>query len=190
MAALNIGSQIKHLRNQRGLTLQEVSEVTGLSKPHLSQIENDLVSPPIATLLKISTALGVKISYFFQSSPTENRIVVVRKEDRYHVKHGSSVRELSDTVYNYELLAYPMVNKYMEPFIVEMKPRDVADLPYNNHRGEEFVFLLEGQMEFRCADQIIILNEGDSLYFDSGLPHAYRGIGGVAKLIAVLFSPA
>ena len=63
--ALDIGSQVRELRQRKGLTLQNVSDLTGLSKPLLSQIENNIASPPIATLLKISKALGVNIGYFF-----------------------------------------------------------------------------------------------------------------------------
>jgi len=188
VAALNLGSQIRQLRNQRGLTLQDVSELTGLSKPHLSQIENDLVSPPLATLIKISTALGVKIGYFFQDSKPETRIVVDRKKDHKNRDKGS--QKISDSGYNYDPLAYPMVNKFMEPFVIYMEDRKEKDLIYNNHRGEEFAFIIQGKAEIRCADQIVVLDEGDSVYFDSGLPHAYRGIDCTAQLLIIIYSPS
>lgn len=190
VAALNLGSQIRQLRNQRGLTLQEVSGLTGLSKPHLSQIENDLVSPPLATLIKISTALGVKIGYFFQDSKPETRLVIDRKEDRSKNTTDKSDKKITDSGYKYEPLAYPMVNKFMEPFVIYMEDRKEKDLVYNNHRGEEFAYIIKGKAEIRCADQIVILNEGDSVYFDSGLPHAYRGINGTAQLLIIIFSPS
>ena len=79
VAALNLGNKIRNLRKQRALTLQEVSDLTGLSKPLLSQIENNIAAPPIATLIKISTALGVKISHFFRDQEMNDRIVVVKK---------------------------------------------------------------------------------------------------------------
>ena len=78
VAALNIGFKVRTLRQKRGLTLKEVSELTGLSKPSLSQIENNISAPPIATLIKISSALGVKIGHFFQDTSLNCRIVVVR----------------------------------------------------------------------------------------------------------------
>jgi len=86
VAALNLGKKIRHLRNQQGLTLQVISDRTGLSKPLLSQIENNIAAPPIATLIKISRALGVNISHFFQEQAGEERIVVVRKNERLGVK--------------------------------------------------------------------------------------------------------
>jgi quercetin dioxygenase-like cupin family protein len=155
-----------------------------LSKPNLSQIENNLVTPPIATLLNIATALGVSIGHFFQVNNQESSIVVVRKEDRYGVVKGQHISHIG---YQYEPLAYPKVDKDMEPFIVHMEEREAEAIVFNNHRGQEFLYVLEGTLEFRCSDSVVILQEGDSLYFDSVVPHGYRGIGGPAKTLVVIY---
>jgi transcriptional regulator with XRE-family HTH domain len=186
VAALDIGSQIRKLRNRRELTLQDLANLSGLSKPNLSQIENNLVTPPIATLLKISTALGVPIGHFFQETAQESNIVVVRKEDRYGVAKGQHISHIG---YQYEPLAYPKADKCMEPFIVHMEERESDAIVYNNHRGEEFLYVIEGTLEFRCGDSTVTLREGDSLYFDSVVPHGYRGIGGPAKTLVVIYRP-
>lgn len=187
LASLDIGTQVRHLRKQRSLTLKDLSDLTGLSKPNLSQIENNVVTPPIATLLKISTALGVSIGHFFRKSAPDTSVVVVRKEDRYGIAKGPHISHIG---YQYEPLAYPKVDKNMEPFIVHMEERDAGDIVYNNHRGEEFLLVLDGILEFRCGDTVVQLEEGDSLYFDSGIPHGYRGVGGPAKTLVVIFKPA
>ena len=189
VAALNLGNKIRNLRKQRALTLQEVSDLTGLSKPLLSQIENNIAAPPIATLIKISTALGVKISHFFRDQEMNDRIVVVKKDERYSVKKLFHHKNESKVGYRWESLAYPMVGKQMEPFVVEIEPRDEDDLLYNDHKGEEFHFVINGKVEFRSADQAHLLEEGDSLYFDSSIPHALRGIGGVARSLIIIFAP-
>lgn len=186
LASLDIGNQIRKLRNRRELTLQDLAELTGLSKPNLSQIENNLVTPPIATLLRIATALGVAIGYFFQETNQASNVVVVRKADRYGVAKGPHISHIG---YQYEPLAYPKVDKCMEPFIVHMEERDADAIVYNNHRGEEFLFVLEGELEFHCGSSIVLLEEGDSLYFDSVVPHGYRGIGGTAKTLVVIYKP-
>ncbi len=186
VASLDIGSQVRALRNQRDLTLQDLAELTGLSKPNLSQIENNLVTPPIATLLKIATALGVAIGYFFRESSKPLNVVVTRKDDRSGVAKGPHISHIG---YTYEPLAYMKINKNMEPFVVEMEERKASEIVFNNHRGEEFLFVLDGQLEFRCGDDIIILDEGDSIYFDADIPHGYRGLSGSAKALAVIFRP-
>lgn len=188
VAALNLGNKIQNLRKQRVLTLQEVSNLTGLSKPLLSQIENNIAAPPIATLIKISTALGVKISHFFRDHEMGDRIVVVRKHERYSVKKLFHHKNESKVGYRWESLAYPMVGKQMEPFVVEIEPREEEDLLYNDHKGEEFHFVMYGIVEFRSSEQIHLLEKGDCIYFDSSIPHALRGINGVAKSLIVIFS--
>ena len=184
VASLDLGNQLRKLRKKRSLTLQDLSGLTGLSKPNLSQIENNIVTPPISTLLKISSALGVQIGHFFQQATPDSNVVVVRKEDRYGVVKGPHITDIG---YQYKPLAYPKVEKNMEPFIVHMEEREADDIVYNNHRGEEFLFVLKGQLEFICGETTVILQEGDSIYFESSTPHGYRGVGGTAKTLVVLY---
>lgn len=186
LASLDIGSQVRSLRNQRELTLQELSNLTGLSKPNLSQIENNIVTPPIATLLKIAGALGVPIGVFFQQNSQESSMVVVRKKDRYGIAKGPHISHIG---YQYEPLAYPMAEKNMEPFIVHIKQRPADDIVFNNHKGEEFVLVLDGELEFHYGGSLVVLYEGDSLYFDSAIAHGYRGIGGAVKALVVIYRP-
>lgn len=186
LASLDLGNQVRNLRNKRSLTLQDLADLTGLSKPNLSQIENNFVTPPIATLLKIATALGVPIGYFFQEAPQQRNMIVVRKEDRYGVVKGPHISHIG---YQYEPLAYPKIDKSMEPFIVVMEEREASDIVFNNHSGEEFLYVLDGKLEFCYGDNRVILEEGDSLYFDSIVPHGYRGIDGSARTLVVIYRP-
>jgi quercetin dioxygenase-like cupin family protein len=78
----------------------------------------------------------------------------------------------------------------MEPFIVEMEERAAESIVYNNHRGEEFLYVLEGTLEFHCREIVVVLNQGDSLYFDSIIPHGYRGINGPARTLVVIYKPS
>jgi transcriptional regulator with XRE-family HTH domain len=188
VAALNIGTKIRQLRLKRGLTLQAVSDRTGLSKPSLSQIENNSGAPPIATLIKISNALGVKIGYFFQDAPDQQRLVVVRREARQEIKKLNHSDRYARIGYRYESLAHPMVDKQMEPFIVEIDPCEIDEIHYNTHDGEEFIFVLNGRLEFRSPDQVIELAPEDSIYFDSSIPHGLRGIDGPTRVMVVVFT--
>ena len=186
--ALNLGGQIRQLRNQKRLTLQDVSDRSGLSKPLLSQIENSVTAPPIATLLKISRALGVHISHFFQEKTVEDRISVVRRSNRLQFRRHSD-RSIDSIGYRYEALTHPIADKHMEPFIVDIESRTEDDLVYFQHHGEEFLFVVGGTVEFRGKDKVVTLDVGDSLYFDSNISHALRGIGGSARVLAIIYSP-
>jgi len=171
---LHIGKKIRELRKKAGLVLQDLSNRTGLSKPLLSQIEKEVVSPPIATLLKISRALDINIGFFFQNHDPEERVVLVRKDESKVIDSRYFGREESG--YYYEALAYKKSKKYMEPFLVEFKRKKAEKLSYFSHEGEEFIYLLEGILEFRTENQQYILHPGDSLYFESSIPHAYRAL--------------
>jgi transcriptional regulator with XRE-family HTH domain len=171
---LHIGKKIRELRKQANLVLQDLSDRTGLSKPLLSQIEKEVVSPPIATLLKISMALNVNIGFFFQDDYPEEKVVLVRRDESKVMDSRYFGREESG--YYYEALAYKKSKKYMEPFLVEFKRMKAEKLSYFSHEGEEFIYLLEGTLEFRTENQQYILYPGDSLYFESSIPHAYRAL--------------
>lgn len=185
--AFNIGRKIRELRKAKALTLRDLSEATGLSKPLLSQIENEIVVPPISTLLKISRALEKDITFFFQEPNNDVRIAVVRTFERERLDTRKLGR--TDGGYSYEALAYKKSRKNMEPFLVEFERKDEKDMSFYRHEGEEFIFILEGSLEFRTTDEVHRLKQGDSLYFESDIPHAYRAVGKRnAKALAVVFS--
>jgi len=173
---LNLGQKIKTLRQRKGLSLQQMADKSSLSVPLLSQIESEVVAPPVATLLKISRALNVNIGYFFQEEESGKRAVIVRKNERKQVFRRIH-EDPSKVGYYYESLAYPKADKHMEPFQVQFEVKKKEDLIFFNHKGEEFVFVLEGQLECSYEDETFILDPGDSLYFDSGFPHAFRAVG-------------
>ena len=186
--ALKIGSKIRTLRKQKALTLKNLSTATGLSKPLLSQIENDIVVPPVSTLLKISRALGKDIAFFFQETQGDTKITLVRASER----ENPDARKLGGTAvgYQYATLAYKKNRKNMEPFFVEFQNSDEREMPFYRHEGEEFMFVLQGRLEFRTEEEVHELRAGDSLYFESDVPHAYRSLGNrKATAVVVLFSP-
>jgi transcriptional regulator with XRE-family HTH domain len=173
---LNLGQKIKNLRQKKGLTLQQVAEKASLSEPVLVQIEGEVVAPPVATLLKIARAMNVNIGYFFQDQDAEKRAVVVPKSDRKRVFRRIH-EDPSKVGYYYESLAYPKADKHMEPFHVTFEVKNKEDLIFFNHKGEEFIYVLEGQLEFNYENETYALGAGDSLYFDASVPHAFRAVG-------------
>ncbi|BCA78631.1 cupin domain-containing protein [Desulfuromonas sp. AOP6] len=185
---LQIGLKIRRMRQERRMTLQDLAEGTGLSKPLLSQIENEQVIPPLATLLRISKAFKVEIHTFFQEEGDTEKCILVRagesRQLRQWSKHGDP-----RPPYSYHSLAYGKKNRHLEPFVVEFEARQWRDDLQVNHDGEEFLFLLEGQLEFRYGDQVMQLNPGDSVYYDSSEPHGYIATTDLpTRAVAVLYS--
>ena len=175
-----ISQRIKDLRTQRNLTLSDLAKSTGFSKGLLSKIENNQVSPPIATLSTISKALGVRIGYFFKEDESGKRTAVFTKE----YKGIPVVQDGTKFGYTYEALAMDKVDKLMEPFLLTVKHGDEAN--YFQHKGDEFIYMVKGKMRFEIGSENYILEEGDSLYFDSSIPHKPIVLNeGEAKFIAI-----
>ena len=184
---LTIGRKIRELRKSKGLTIRETALNVGLSVGLISQIENEQVTPAIATLLKLSSFLGVDITYFFQAEAKKELFTVVRKEERVNSSHvGLGARP--DLGYHYEALAYKEARKHMEPFIVTFDVREKNDMVFFSHEGEEFIHVMQGRLEFCIEDKNTILEENDSLYFDSDKLHGYRPVGaGPCKALVVIY---
>jgi len=186
-----IGEKIRGLRQQKRLTLQELSDLTTLSKPLLSQIENEQVIPPLATLLKIAKGLKVGIHFFFEEEGNRQKYVLTKREELPEVAMVPRpvVNDVSRP-YAYHSLAQGLRHKHMEPFLVEFERRDWDDRLFFKHEGdEEFVYVTEGELDFHYNNEIIRLRTGDSIYYDSGQPHGWVAVGvDSAKAVAVLYT--
>ena len=179
-----IAKNVKALRNKHKMTLQELADLTGLTKGYLSKIERSKKAPPYSTLNRIAQAMGADVMFLLNESfPTaeDPRIVFTKKGG------GNSVENVGSLYgYSYEALASGKIGKNMQPYIIEPAFDEKAVF---QHEGEEFIYVLEGRHEFVYDGETYLMEEGDSVYFDSGVPHTGRSVGEKrAKLLAVMFS--
>jgi transcriptional regulator with XRE-family HTH domain len=187
--AFKIGNKVKELRQKKHFTLQDLATATGLSKPFLSQIENDHVVPPIATLLKLARALDVGMAFFFQDEVSSDKISITRQNERMRVERRPHQAK-GQVNYVYVALETKKSNKQMEPFLVELQRQDTDEMVFNSHEGEEFMYVLEGSIEFRSVDRTEVLHPGDSIYLESDLSHGFRCVSDTAKGLAVIWTKA
>jgi transcriptional regulator with XRE-family HTH domain len=184
---LQIGEKIKRFREDNALTLQDMAERTGLSTAVLSQIENHLISPPLGTLIRLTQALDLRPGHFFDQHP-DRPFTLVRKEERRPVSRFASKRGIQYG-YSYESLGHDMKGRHMEPFLVTLEPATLASPKPASHDGEEFLFVLEGEMEVTLGEHSDVLQPGDAVYFDSNIPHLVQCKGEEKALIlAVIYS--
>jgi transcriptional regulator with XRE-family HTH domain len=169
MTEYNIGAKIKKLRLAKKLTLQAVAKETGFSPALISQIENNNVSPPIATLSRIAKFFDVKVGMFFTEDEEEYKYEVVRKSERKVIPRVIS-RSGTSQGYSYESLSFRKQNKKMEPFLLSVTEKAAEENTYS-HDGEEFLFIMKGNAELLLDNDRISLEEGDCVYFDSSLKH-------------------
>lgn len=160
----DIHLKIKSLRQDQGLTLKDLSEQTGLSLSFLSQIERGASSLSITSLKKISDALNIHMNYFFLEE-SDHSNYVVRKEERH-----SFTSNLGSQVYTRLSGTFP--GRKLEPLLVRLPPKMKEDHPYS-HNGEEFYFVLEGEVVFYINKEKFHLYEGDTIHFPSSLSHQW-----------------
>lgn len=186
---LNVGEKVRELREKAGLSLQEMAERAGYSSALLSQIENHMVSPPLGAVIKLAKALGVKVGTFFGEDPREP-FAIVRRDERKHVSRFAS-KEGVNYGYSYESLGFDKKDRHMEPFLIHLETPTVKSEKLSTHEGEEFIFVLEGEMEAFLGTHKDILYPGDSIYYDSNIPHRVQCHGShPTRILAVLWTPS
>ncbi|ANQ86173.1 putative DNA binding helix-turn helix protein [Azoarcus olearius] len=163
----SVGAVIRELRLKEGLTIAQVAELAGISRGMLSKIETGSTMAGMDTLARIARSLGVAMSALFSRYDATTA-------SAQHVKGGAGmevVRRGTKSGHTYHLLAYgqgPV--KAFEPFLITMED-DSQTYPTFQHPGMEFLYMLEGQLEYRCGQQTYLLEPGDSLSFDGEVPH-------------------
>ena len=186
---IRVGEKVKALREQKGLSLKDLGDLTGFSTALLSQMENHLVSPSLGTMIKLAKALGVKVGDFLGETEGEP-FAIVRKDERKTVSRFAS-KEGVKYGYFYEALGFEKKNRHMEPFIVTLEPATVKTSKTSMHDGEEFIFVLEGAMEVILGSHTDVLYPGDSIYYDSNIPHRVQcHQDRVTRILAVLYAPS
>ena len=163
---LAIGRQVRHYRKQQSLTITDMSMRTGLSAGMLSKIENGNTSPSLATLRALSTALSVPVTALFREFEEQR--------DATFVKAGNGLaieRRGTRAGHQYQLLGHSVhSNVSVEPYLITLdKESDV--FPIFQHSGVEFIYVLEGKMNYRHLNEVYEMSPGDSLFFDSDAPH-------------------
>ncbi len=182
-----VGEKIKALREKKELSLKDMADRTGFSTALISQMENHLVSPSLGTLIKLAKALDVTVGDFFGEGHKEP-YAIVRKDERKTISRFAS-KEGVKYGYSYESLGFDKKNRHMEPFIVTLEPATIKNTKTSTHEGEEFIYVLEGEMEVILGNHRDVLYPGDSIYYDSTVPHRVQcHQERITRILAVLYT--
>jgi len=162
-----LGYTIRQLRQQHGLTIAEISQRAGISRGMLSKIENGLASTSLETLEQLANSLGVTLARLFRdyNAPSGGAQFVKNGQGMEVVRRGTRCG------HTYQLLAYDQgPQKIFEPFLVSLEEQN-EEFPPFEHPGTEFIYMLEGMVEYSVGGESFVLEPGDSLTFRGELPH-------------------
>lgn len=166
--AFHLGKRLRQLRRDLGLTLEDAGRRTALAASTLSKIENDQMSPTFDVVQKLAAGFDIDITELFAGAPEG------AGAGRYCVTRAAAGRPMETSVYSHRLIAAELKNKKILPFVTRITARSLDEFTvWSQHSGEEFVFVLAGQISFHTEHyEPVILNIGDSIYIDSGMTHA------------------
>ncbi|ADU61563.1 MAG: XRE family transcriptional regulator [Pseudodesulfovibrio sp.] len=175
-----IAPRLIGLRESIGWTVKEMADLLGVSEQTVVGYESATNEIPVGYLLDVSRLCRVDLTTLISGrEPHLKSHALVRKGE------GFAVDRRKD--YDYKSLGYKFAGRQMEPFLISVPPKDGETMTETSHRGQEFIYMLEGRLELRLAGEPLILEAGDSVYFDSETPHAMRGLDNRdAKFIDVI----
>ncbi|HHW30140.1 MAG TPA: helix-turn-helix domain-containing protein [Clostridiaceae bacterium] len=176
-----IAARIKDLREISGLSIETLAQEFNVPVETYIEYESGSVDIPVGFLHKISSRFKVDMTALLTGEEPKLRNYCV-------VRNGKGVSVDRRKAYKYQNLAYNFLHKRAEPFLVTVEPKpDECPLEFNAHPGQEFNYVLEGKLKVVINGYELILDEGDSLYFDSGLEHGMKALNGKpAKFLAII----
>ncbi len=187
-----IGGKIKNIRESRNLSVEEVAERSGMNKEQIKRIEDNVEFPSLAPLIKIARVLGVRLGTFLDDQ-TEMGPVISRRKD---YNNTNTIRFTDDskvarTHMEYHSLSQDKAGRHMEPFLIDIQEASGnIDFSLSSHEGEEFIYVLAGVIEVSYGKETYMLEEGDSIYYDSIVAHHVHAKNGApAKILGVVYTP-
>ncbi len=165
-----VAPRLKALREAADLSLAELAVKTETPEANVARYETGTVEIPVSYLFKVAQACRVDLTALLSGGEAH-----LKGYSLIRAGKGLSVERRKD--YDYKSLAYRFTGRKMEPFLVSVPPKEEHELGFSSHPGQEFIFMLQGRLELRLGENVLTLEQGDSLYFDAHQPHALRSLG-------------
>ena len=184
-----IGPRLRQLREHRELTVAALAERAGCSAEMIAALEAGELVPSLTPLFRLARGLGVRLGTLLddhaQAGPAN-----ARKGDAGAAIHfsGNDPARKHSTL-DFHPLAPRKAARNMEPFLIDVHPAQ-GEVALNDHEGEEFIYVLSGRIEIRYGKDTFQLDAGDSIYYESVVPHHVHALGGEARILAVVYAPA
>lgn len=185
----NIGEKIRKIREFKNLSQKELADRSKLSVELIAKIEENKDLPFLPPLIRISRSLGVRLGTFLDDAIELGPIIARKGVNKIGI---SQATHNTNDVFNmnFHPLAMDKSGRHMEPFLIEVLPSRDKEISLSSHEGEEFVYVLSGEIEITYGSEIYKISEGDSIYFDSSVSHYVQTADKKpAHILAVVYAP-
>ena len=184
-----VTEKIRTLCADKNISVEELTEGTGLTVEQIRQILNSQIIPSLSSLIKIARALGVRLGTFLDDSEFFGP-VVNRSADKQQAATFSSQLSTANSHMDFFSLASRKAGRHMEPFLIDLKPSAGGEKVSSSHEGEEFLFVLSGSVLVKYGRDNFILYQGDSIYYDSIVDHLVTAATDEpAQILGIVYSP-
>jgi transcriptional regulator with XRE-family HTH domain len=184
-----IGEKIRQVRERKEMSVEELAKASGNSVELIESLEEGAYIPSMAPLFKIARVLGVRLGTLLDDMPQTGPFVVKSGQSQEVIHFTGSISNLEESTLELYSLAYGKGDRHMEPFIVDLHPKTADNYELSSHEGEEFIYVMDGDVELCYGQEKYVLGAGDSIYYDSVIPHDLHAHQEEAKILAVVYAP-
>ncbi len=184
-----LGEKVRSIRESRSMTAEQLADRADLDAEHVRQIESGALIPSLSPLIRIARALGVRLGTFLDDQEQVGPVISRAGAHEAVVRFSGRERPNRSDL-DFFSLAANKTGRHMEPFLIDIHPASAQDAQASTHEGEEFVYVLSGEVEIEYGKDTYRLRPGDSIYYDSIVPHHVHSAGDQeAKVIGVVYAP-
>ena len=184
-----IGPRLRQLREHRELTVAALAERAGCSPEMIAALEAGELVPSLTPLFRLARGLGVRLGTLLDDQSQDGPAVVRHGAAGPAVQFSGNDPARTRSTLDFHSLAPHKAARNMEPFLIDVHPAK-GEVVLNEHEGEEFIYVLSGRIEVRYGKDVHRLDAGDSIYYESVVPHHLHALGNEAKILAVVYAPA
>jgi transcriptional regulator with XRE-family HTH domain len=183
-----IGERVRKFREIKRLSQEGLAERAGLDREFIGDVEENRVSPPLGKLLRISRAMGIRMSNFIDDSVAADPIIVKSGERESALEREILTMKETHSDLAFHSLGKGKIDRHMEPFFIDVLPQPPGKVKVSSHEGEEFIVVMSGEIELQYGTDTYVLKPGDSVYYGSDTPHRLVALNGKeAQIIAVIY---
>ena len=184
-----LGAKISRLREMREMSIEQLAEQSHCHVDLLRHMEDGDLVPSLTPLMNIARALGVRLGTLLDDEPHDGPVLVKAGQAPNVVHFSGKDPAAKKSNLDFYAVGAGKKDRHMEPFLIDVQPRNGEHPPLSSHEGEEFIYVLEGKIEINYGKTDYILEAGDSIYYDSVVPHDVHAQGGTARILAVVYVP-
>ena len=187
----NIGAKVRQLRETKEMSIEQLAEQSQCHADQLRQIEAGALVPSLTPLMELSRALGVRLGTLLDDDPVEEPAIFDSAKAPNVIRFSGKDPNATNSTLDFYSMAASKKDRHMEPFMIDVKPRSGEAPPLSGHEGEEFIYVIDGAIQINYGKGTYELEAGQSIYYDSVVPHDVHAKGDqTAKILAVVYAPS